>query len=65
MTKKDYIIIAGVINYCKPSKIAKPKGYQDRMESWQGVIEVMGRELEKDNSKFNRQKFADACGLYK
>jgi hypothetical protein len=62
MTKKDYIKLAETLKYCKPSKIAKPKGFKDRLEAWEGITEQIALTLQEDNSQFNKNKFLTACG---
>lgn len=62
MTKKDYELIARALAYTKPSKIARPNGYEDRLYTWNGVIEVLARDLEFENDRFDINKFYQACG---
>ncbi len=61
MTKKDYELLANTLNYCKPSQIAKPKGYASRLEAWQGIVVEITDRLAQDNPKFDRSKFLQWC----
>lgn len=63
MTKKDYILIADTLKYCRPCKIAKPKGYEDRMEAWRGTVEELTKRLQAENTRFDRSRFLEACGV--
>lgn len=65
MTKKDYELIARVMEYNMPSKIAKPKGYSDRLEAWTNILNGLIEAFEQSNTKFNRDKFLQACGVNK
>lgn len=53
MTKKDYELIASVINKTFPLL-----DEQKRKLVWD-----MADELEEQNSKFDRKKFLTACGI--
>lgn len=57
MEKKDYEKIADTLRYCMPSKIAKPRGYNARLEMWEGVVVEMCKMLADENPAFNRTKF--------
>lgn len=63
MTKKDYELIAKVIEYNMPSQIAKPKGYNDRLEAWTNLLNGLIEAFEQNNNKFDREKFLKACGV--
>jgi len=51
MTKKDYIIIAKVI-----------KDINERKATGERIIELFANELKKENQKFNKEIFFEACG---
>lgn len=57
MTKKDYELIAGAIEYGISGNDILPDG--DIM----AIITSIARALQADNPHFDRQKFLKACGL--
>lgn len=57
MSKKDYELLADALNWCKPSKIAKPRGYAHRLEEWQGIVTEITDRLAQDNPRFQRGIF--------
>jgi len=61
MTKKYYIAIASVLKYCRPSKTAKLKGYDDRLMVWEGIVEELAELFHSDNSLFDYARFYQAC----
>lgn len=64
MTSKDYVVLAQNFKYCKPSKIAKPKGFSHRLEMWQGIVLETCNTLRMENHRFDKQKFLTACGYF-
>ena len=61
MTKKDFVLIAGVINDFKPildKAIPNSVQYYDALDD---LILLFADRLNKTNNKFNRDKFIDAC----
>lgn len=63
MTKKDFELIASSLSYCKPSKIAKPQGFDDRFITWKGIVYDMTLNLASKNPRFQSEKFLKACGV--
>lgn len=75
MTKKDYELIAGVINnlYSKYEvleqyhrKVDEPTSafsYKRAQEAVHQVALDLGLKLKNDNDKFDRDKFYRACGI--
>lgn len=62
MTKKHYELIASVINGAVIS--ASEYGNEDDIAFIkESVAEPMADALEKDNPKFDRAKFLEACGV--
>jgi hypothetical protein len=63
MTKKDYILIAEVIKQCHPVS-SMPKEWRNGCESAMSYIaRHLADEMKKDNSRFNRERFLNACGV--
>ena len=56
MSKKDYELIAGVLYYTQPST-----SWLNKHVQWRHTMNAMAETLEKNNPKFNRQRFIDAC----
>lgn len=56
MTKKDYELIAGEI------KRANDKGAFADSGLWY-LTHCLGAEFERDNPRFDRNKFLQACGM--
>jgi hypothetical protein len=63
MTKKDYIIIAECLAYCKPSRTARPDGFDYRLGQWSNVVNELSIGLKNNNVRFNQDKFNKACGI--
>jgi len=63
MSKKDYELIAKVIEYNMPSQIAKPKGCGGGLGVWVNILNGLIEAFEQNNNKFDREKFLKACGV--
>ena len=61
MTRKDYKLIAGVLN----NAIKNWEGFdQERPEEVVSMIaKTLSSQLIQDNPRFDRAKFLDACGV--
>jgi len=65
MTKKDYKIIAEVLN----ESVEGARSHVDRkirdteMETTVFIAERLSKKLKADNSNFDKEKFMEACGL--
>ena len=59
MTKKHFIALADTMKYQKPCQIAKPKGYADRLETWQNIINGLADFCASQNPNFNRERWMD------
>jgi len=66
MTKKDYVLIANAIN----NEIGLCNYYGGSKETEKIVrikcellVKAIAKALQKDNAKFNQDKFFKACGL--
>jgi hypothetical protein len=61
MTRKDYKLIAGVLNHA----IKNWEGFdQERPEEVVSMIaKTLSSQLIQDNPRFDRAKFLDACGV--
>lgn len=60
MTKKDYILIAKAVKEARDDVQNAPHNEKYIVST---VAFALARELEKDNSRFDRQKFIEACGI--
>ena len=61
MTKKDYELIARVI------KQYLDNGDNDQLDGIGGadkLVRMLTEALQKENTRFDKQKFLKACGLY-
>jgi hypothetical protein len=56
--------IAKILNYTKPSKIAKPKGFSHRMEEWESIVLEFCQEFTNKDANFVKERFLTACGFY-
>jgi hypothetical protein len=54
MTKKDFILIARVVQ-------SLHRSYESPIEQRRYTAETFADELEKINPRFNRDRFVDAC----
>lgn len=69
MTKKDYEVIAYVINgRIENAKLSLHFGYSDEdishaLNTLSDLADMMAYEFSLDNSKFDRDKFLTACGV--
>ncbi len=63
MTKKDYVAIAQTI-YAARCDIAEAalEGKQRNSVDYE-IIQQLAEMLQKDNPRFNRQRFLAACGV--
>lgn len=57
MTKQHFIALADTMRFCKPSKVAKPKGYAHRLEAWQGIVDELVTFCQHQNPRFLRQRW--------
>jgi len=60
MTKKDYELIASVLNN---AMINASNGTEDDIEFVTGICNDMADELEPTNKYFDRNRFLQACGV--
>ena len=61
MTKKDYELIAGQFKF----SLQASRSTNDGSSKWlEGLAQDLAVELEKDNSRFDRMRFLEACGVY-
>ena len=59
MTKKDYELIAGQFKF----SLQASRSTNDGSSKWlEGLAQDLAVELEKDNSRFDRMRFLEACG---
>lgn len=58
MSKKDYVLIASVMSDVRYIMV-KP-AYRELVDN---ISEQLGKALEKENPRFDRQRFLKACGL--
>lgn len=62
MTKKDYEVIAGAINFCN-YELRQHNGNGEVVAGVTIVAEELASRLEKNNPRFNRERFLTACGI--
>ena len=58
MSRKDYVLIANVLQ----SELNATRDAAKR-DALLGVVAEMSRALYRDNTRFDRERFAKACGL--
>ena len=61
MTPKE---IASIMKYCKPSKVAKPRGYAHRLEMWESAVLYLSERMDEIYKGWNNEAFLTACGFY-
>lgn len=66
MTKKDYILIARVMQNSKPQPIDESASVMLLLyrRSWNKTVENFVHELLNDNPRFDTQKFLISCHYY-
>jgi hypothetical protein len=57
MIRKDYELLAKVLRYTEPSRVAKPLHYKARYEAWENVRFILANTLAIENKNFDRAKF--------
>lgn len=69
MTKKDYELIAGCFNWFntiqleQDTKDLEPETVDSMRTASKDIAETLADNLERENPRFNRDKFLKACGL--
>jgi hypothetical protein len=58
MTRKDYELIAGVLDNCSPDT-----RHEQAIRQHRTTVHEMAVSLAADNPRFDRAKFLKACGL--
>lgn len=61
MTKKDYKLIAGAINYAIYTDTDKRKNNSEVNFRTDWIINQISYELKRDNPRFDEKKFYSAC----
>lgn len=61
MTKKDYIRIAAALKLSHPGGIWGVLPTTDQL--YRRIVQAVGDELSRDNPRFDRARFREACGL--
>ena len=61
MTRKDYVLLADVINTARKVVIV---GEGTTLVSVAHLANTLATELEIDNPRFDRHRFLIACGVY-
>lgn len=61
MTKKDYELIARVLKVCKPSETEQEMSTAEA--KWRHLVSELGFALQRENPRFDRQKFFKASEL--
>jgi len=63
MTKKDYVLIAGAIRGSRESLSYAPVNKGERDIAVDTVQATIGLALQRDNPRFNYERFLQACGV--
>lgn len=65
MTKKDYQAIAAALWRTRPEPAASNdpdrRAIEAMLGSWYGIVDAIATTMERDNSRFNRELFKEAC----
>lgn len=61
MTKKDYILISGILRFYQIKVTASQDDYA--VKTIDDLINDFAFDLGKENPRFDRTKFLKACGL--
>ena len=59
MTRKDYVLIAAAIREARSEEFRD--GTYEGLQGVSRVAEIVGRKLESDNPRFDRERFIAAC----
>lgn len=59
MSKNDYVAIARALASTRPTPFINP----DKSRQWEMDLEAICHVLEQDNSRFDKVRFLEACGL--
>lgn len=62
MTRKDYKLIARILLWGKPNRVL-PSDQAIQLSKWESICTRFAYELARDNPRFDRTKFLEACGL--
>jgi len=65
MTKKDYELIAGLLNNYTNNDIGGLMLTDDQITTARAICKALANELRRNNDRFNKDKFLTACGVYK
>lgn len=57
----NYNKIAEILEYTKPSKVAKPKGFSHRMTKWVEIVMEFADTISNQNT---RENFLVSCNYY-
>ena len=60
MTRKDFEVIAAVLQRTKPRNI---RDEWKEYAIWRGIVIEFGEQLKLENARFNRTVFEKACGV--
>ena len=63
MTRKDYVLISKTINHHLANMGMSGKATSKEFEAVGAIAHKLARELERENPRFDRDKFLDACGV--
>ena len=63
MTKKDYELIAEAINEGYELAIKDTDTMTPKSITAEYIVSTLCRNLERENPRFNRDKYWEACGL--
>jgi hypothetical protein len=63
MTRKDYVLIAKAVQEAQIRAFTTDHDYAAFVAGVHAVVQETMRVLAEDNPRFNRERFAQACGL--
>ena len=61
MTRKDYILIAKALKQAEPTDDENEQG--TALSGWVKSVKYVAVTLGRENSRFNEDKFLEACGI--
>lgn len=69
MTRKDYVLITNCMNHCKPTRPDEGLDYEAEFRfdgavmQWKNDCNALADILARDNERFDRARFLNACGM--
>lgn len=65
MSKKDYVAIAERLKSVEPGFVSLHEGgaMTERKHGWRLAVHAVADACQRDNPRFDRQRFLSACGV--